>query len=117
MIPYNLYSVLFYALKVAMSSPTVNRIINKLGKDLKEARLRRRISVHVMSDRASISRATLNRIEKGEGGVSIAAYIAVLYALRLHEGIENLADLKNDPTGIEISKDQLPKRIRKSKKK
>ena len=37
----------------------------KLGKDIREARIRRRITTRVMANRASITRMTLYKIERG----------------------------------------------------
>jgi len=37
----------------------VIKVLNKLGKDLRDARLRRRITVELMAERAGLSRATI----------------------------------------------------------
>lgn len=51
----------------------VKRTLKKLGQDRKDAR-RRRIPMALAAERAAISRATLSKIEKGDGGVSFGAY-------------------------------------------
>lgn len=81
---------------------------------MKDARRRRRISVAVMSERAAISRATLNKIEKGEPGVSFGSYAMVLFILGLTERLSDLIDVKSDDVGLELAEQELPKRIRKS---
>ena len=48
----------------------VIRALRKLGHDIRDARRRRRIPVAILAERASISRMTLNKIEKGDAGVS-----------------------------------------------
>jgi DNA-binding XRE family transcriptional regulator len=49
----------------------VRRALRKLGSDIRDARRRRRIPVAIMAERASISRTTLNKVEKGDEGVSM----------------------------------------------
>ena len=47
----------------------VAHALRKVGADLRDARRRRRIPVAILAERASISRTTLSRIEKGDAGV------------------------------------------------
>lgn len=94
----------------------VIRALRKLGQDMRDARLRRRIPVAVMAERASISRMTLNKIEKGKPGVSLGAYATVLFVLGLADRLGELADIKNDALGLELDEERLPKRIRHSRK-
>ena len=95
----------------------VSRALRKLGQDMCDARRRRRIPVSIMAERASISRTTLNKIEKGESGVSIGNYATVLFVLGMIESLNNIADIRNDAVGIELEEENLPKRIRKNFKK
>lgn len=90
----------------------VQRALRKLGSDIRDARLRRRISTRVMAERASISRTTLNKVEKGEAGVSLGIYATVLFVLGFHDRLADLADLKSDAVGLELADEYLPKRIR-----
>jgi transcriptional regulator with XRE-family HTH domain len=90
----------------------VARVLRKLGNDIKNARKRRRISTRVMAERASISRTTLNKVEKGDPGVSIGIYVTVLFILGFIDRIADLADLKNDIIGMDLEDEFLPKRIR-----
>ena len=43
----------------------VSRVLRKLGADLRAARLRRRIPMAIIAQRALISRTTLDKIEQG----------------------------------------------------
>lgn len=90
----------------------VRRALAKLGSDLREARLRRRIPMALLAERASISRTTLANIEKGDGGVALGNYARALFALGLLDRLAELADARHDETGIAIASEQLPKRIR-----
>jgi len=91
----------------------VRRSVRKLGQDIRDARLRRRIPTAVMAERASISRTTLNKIEKGDPGVSLGNYANVLFVLGMAERLGDLADVKTDTVGLELIDARLPQRIRK----
>jgi transcriptional regulator with XRE-family HTH domain len=88
------------------------RALRNLGSNIRAARLRRRIPMSIIAERASISRATLDKIEKGEGGVSIGSYATVLFTLGLVERLGEIAALQNDPLGMRLEAEILPKRIR-----
>ena len=90
----------------------VRRALAKLGADLRAARLRRRIPMALVAERASISRTTLANIEKGDGGVALGNYARVLLALGLLDRLAELADARYDETGLAIASEQLPQRIR-----
>ena len=91
----------------------VNRAGRKLGQDIRDARLRRRIATAVMAERASISRTTLNKIEKGDPGVSLGNYANVLFVLGMAQRLGDLADIKTDAVGLGLEEERLPQRIRK----
>ena len=101
---------------IALPLP-VRRALRKLGGDIRDARLRRRIPVAVAAERASISRMTLNKVEKGDSGVALGIYATVLFVLGLADRLGELADVKNDATGLQLEEEHLPKRIRVSQKK
>jgi DNA-binding XRE family transcriptional regulator len=90
----------------------VLRALRKLGGDIHAARLRRRIPATILAERASISRMTLHKIEKGDQGVSVGNCAAVLFALGLVERIADLADATHDQAGRALEEEHLPKRVR-----
>ena len=90
----------------------VLRALKKLGEDIHNARRRRRIPTALMAERAALSRTTLLKIERGDAGVHLGNYATVLFVLGLHNRLAELADIRNDPTGLENDEDNLPKRIR-----
>lgn len=94
----------------------VRRALRKLGHDIRDARRRRRIPVAIMAQRASISRMTLNKVEKGEPGVSMGTYATVLFALGMAERLADLADPRNDAIGMALEEEHLPKRIRRGRR-
>lgn len=95
----------------------VTRALQNLGRGLSEARRRRRIPAALLAQRASINRMTLHKIEKGEPGVAMGSYATVLFALGLLQGLPDLSDAKNDPVGLALEEENLPKRIHLSRRK
>jgi transcriptional regulator with XRE-family HTH domain len=93
-------------------SASVQRALRKLGTDIRDARRRRRLPMAVVADRAFTTRATLQRIEEGDTGVSIGIYAAVLQALGLLESLGQIADIGHDHIGQSLSASELPVRIR-----
>ncbi len=96
-----------------MSPIPVRRALRKLGQDIRDARLRRRIPTAIMAERASISRTTLNKVEKGDAGVSLGHYATVLFVLGMVERLGNLVDVRTDAVGLELEEERLPQRIRR----
>jgi transcriptional regulator with XRE-family HTH domain len=97
-------------------SVPVKGCLRKLGSDLNEARRRRRITKALMAERAGIAINTLTNIEKGQPGVSMAAYASVLNVLGLIENLRNIADQSVDEIGMLLDTEKLPKRVRYPKK-
>lgn len=89
------------------------RILSELGENIKLARLRRRLSLEQVSQRANISRPTLNSIEKGAETVSLGLYLQVLVVL----GLENdlLLVAKDDELGRKLQDVKLMSKGRISK--
>jgi transcriptional regulator with XRE-family HTH domain len=108
-----------------MQSPTdssslpipVRRALRKLGKDIRDARLRRRIPTEILAERASISRMTLYKVEKGDASVSMGTYATLLFGLGMIDHVANLADVGEDTLGRQLEEERLPKRIRLPAKK
>ena len=90
----------------------VQRVLRKLGADIEEARKRRRIPVLVMAERARISHPTLKKIERGDPGVAIGFYAAVLFVLGLEHRLGEIVDPGTDELGLALESKKLPERIR-----
>jgi transcriptional regulator with XRE-family HTH domain len=89
----------------------VKSALRNLGSDIRDARLRRRIPSAVMAQRAFISRTTLMKVEKGDPGVGVGTYAAVLFALGMLDRLRDLASAKTDEIGLALEEERLPKRI------
>ena len=100
---------------IALPIP-VRHALHKLGRDIRDARRRRRIPVAIAAQRASISRMTLAKIEKGDPGVAMGIYATVLFVLGLASPLADLADPKSDSVGLQLEEEHLPQRIRTARK-
>lgn len=99
-----------------MPNIVVTRSIRKLGKDIRSARLRRRLPMSLVAERAGISTRTLSSLEKGETGVSIGHVAAVIAALGMGTPFSDILDQKNDSFGLLLDEGRLPKRARLPRK-
>src|SRR5258708_19515555 len=90
----------------------VSRALRKLGHDIRNARRRRRIPMAIAAERASISKPTFIRVERGDPSVSIASYATVLYVLGMADRLGDLAAPKNHPLGLPPHNNTLPPPIR-----
>ncbi|MCF8706346.1 MULTISPECIES: helix-turn-helix domain-containing protein [Sphingomonadaceae] len=89
----------------------VRRALRKLGKDIRDARRRRRLPMAIVAERAFTSRSTLQKIEAGDTNVGIGIYAGVLQALGLLEGLSQVADIGNDAVGQALASAELPKHV------
>ena len=71
--------------------PKHQKILEKVGENIKLARKRRDLTTIQVSERAGIDRSTLVRIEKGDSRVSLGAYFNVLRVLRLQDDFLKIA--------------------------
>jgi DNA-binding XRE family transcriptional regulator len=85
--------------------PKLERIFKTIGENIKLARLRRKITMTMLSERAGITRTTLYSIENGEPNVSLGNYTVVLHSLGLEKDVENLA--KDDIFGRKLQDAEL----------
>ena len=78
------------ARKTVALLPSTQRVLEKVGTNIKKARLRRNIRAELLSELAGISADTLSAIEKGVSTVSIGAYAAVLAVLEMDNDLERI---------------------------
>ena len=96
--------------------PKTQEILETMGEQIKMARLRRKLPMELVAERASISRATLWAVEKGSPSVAIGIYAAVLHALNNMDK-DLLLIAKDDELGRKLQDFALPVRMRAPKKK
>ncbi len=91
--------------------PQTELILSQMGNQIKLARLRRRLTAELVANRAGITRATLNKVEKGSPSVAIGIYASVLHALNnLDKDLLLIA--KDDELGQKLRDLELTTRMR-----
>ena len=90
-------------------------LLTTLGENIKLARLRRKLSIRSMAERAGIATSTLGNIENGSPSVSLGSYLQVLSVLRLE--VDLLLIASQDPLGRQIQDAGLIVKKRAPKKK
>lgn len=92
-------------LKSTILLPSVQKVLEEFGENIKLARLRRKISTAQVAERANISRSTLWLIEKGTPSVAMGTYIQVLFVLGLEKDILQVAS--DDKLGRKLQDSEL----------
>ena len=100
--------------KAVVLLPGTEKILEQMGEQIRLARLRRDLSTELVAERAGISRATLNNVEKGSPSVAIGIYAAVLHALS-NMDTDLLLVAKDDELGRKLQDLKLTPRRRASK--
>jgi len=100
--------------KAVVLLPNTEKILAQMGEQIHLARLRRNLRTELVAERAGISRATLNNVEKGSPSVAIGIYAAVLHALNNME-TDLLLVAKDDELGRMLQDLKLTTRKRASK--
>lgn len=87
--------------------------IQQLAERARVARKRRGWTVAETAAKAGINRNTLTALELGKPGVSMGAYVAVLWVLGLDRTLEAVADPDEDTHGKTLEAARRPERARK----
>ena len=95
-----------------MGSPKSKAALERLGRDVRGARLHRGIAVADLAARAGTSPSTVARLEKGDPGVAIGTLADVLVVLGLVERLADLIDIRKDDLGLALITERLPRRGR-----
>ena len=91
--------------KTAPLLPDVRELLTAVGENIRLARLRRRLSVYQVSERAGMSLPTLRAVERGQPSVTLGAYASVLRVLGLEKDLGVIAAA--DPLGRRLQDSQL----------
>ena len=91
--------------------PQVQKKLEDLGHRIKLARLRRKLTIEMVAERAKISRFSVREVEKGSPSVAIGIYVNVLMAIGMVKELDNC--LADDPFGRLLQDDELLKYKRK----
>lgn len=86
--------------------------VQRLGENVRLARVRRRLSQEELAQACGITRKTLYALEKGASGASIATAFTVLWKLGLLGTAVALADPDADEHGKILEAARRPRRVR-----
>lgn len=95
-----------------MGSAKAKPALERLGQDIRNARLRRGITVADLAVRAGTSPSSVARLERGDPGVAIGTLAAVLVVLGLLERLADLIDIRKDDLGLALVAEHGPRRGR-----
>ena len=103
--------------KISEAPPAaVEDALNRLGLNIRIARLRRKLTRKELAERIGVSRQVLAEIEKGKPTTAIAAYLGTLWALGLLRQLRDVADPDRDEEGKTLERARSPKTAPKRRK-
>ena len=122
---YLRYKALICCLKTtSMPRPTaisveppaaVEAALERLGGNIRVARLRRLLTQAELAERIGVSRFVVAAMEQGKPSTSIAAYLGALWALGLLDDLGSVADPSEDVHGMALERARAPKRARRAR--
>jgi transcriptional regulator with XRE-family HTH domain len=96
-------------------SPRVRKAVTQLGRDIQTARRKRRLSQGDLAAKMGVSVGSVQRLERGEPGVSIGTLAMAFLALGSLHRFQEVLDPASDDIGMLRDQDHLPQRIRKKR--
>lgn len=90
--------------------PSVERLLQALGANIRLARLRRKLSASLVAERTGMSRPTLRSIERGDPGVTLGAVANVLHSLGLEKDLGLVG--RDDELGRKLQDAELETKAR-----
>jgi transcriptional regulator with XRE-family HTH domain len=99
----------------ASAPAAVKQAARDLGRRLRLARVRRRLSQRELASRAGISYVTMRAIEAGSLLTGLGAYLAAIWALGLERELVKLLDPDTDAEGKQLELSRTPRRARAQK--
>jgi transcriptional regulator with XRE-family HTH domain len=88
------------------------KAVQLLARDIATARTRRRIPQRLLAQRMMVSLYTVQRLERGDPGVSLGILATALWTLGLIDRLGTLASPDNDIVGNSEELRRLPRRVR-----
>ena len=96
--------------KISEAPPlAVEEALKRLGRNIRTARLRRRLTEQQLAERIGVSRKVVGDIETGKRTTAIAAYIGALWALGLSGDLSAVADPDRDEEGKALERSRSPR--------
>lgn len=91
----------------------VDRRLAEIGASIRRWRLMQSLKAVEVAERAGISRSTLQKVERGDAGVSIGAVMSVMQALGQLDHVSASFDPLSTDVGRLRSASSLPGRVRR----
>src|SRR5665213_176172 len=101
--------------RTSLLLPTADKIMKELGSNMKLGRLRRKLNVEQIVERAGINRTTLCLVEKGAPSVAMGTYSQLLFVLGLEKDLLNVA--RDDLLGRKLQDAQYNIKATRNKRK
>jgi transcriptional regulator with XRE-family HTH domain len=92
--------------------PPVRRALRQVAESLGTWRKLRGLTQAQLADRAGVSRHTVARLERGDGGVSLENVLRILRALGVLDALPRALDPYETDVGRLRADEQLPQRVR-----
>ncbi len=92
----------------------VEQAINRLGENLRIARIRRNYTIEEAAQKIGTGRRAVMDAEKGKASTGIGVYAALLWAYDLLQPLENVANPASDEQGLIFAAAKEKTRARKS---
>jgi transcriptional regulator with XRE-family HTH domain len=103
--------------KISEAPPAaVEEALTRLGRNIRIARLRRKLTREALAERIGVSRKVLAQIEEGKPTTAIAAYLGALWALSLIDALRDVANPDRDEEGKALERARSPKTAPKRRK-
>ena len=100
--------------KISVNPPAaVQEALERLGRNIRTARLRRRLPQEALARRIGISRFVVADVERGKPTTGIAAYLGALWALGLLDDMRAVGDPDGDEEGKILERARGPKTARR----
>jgi transcriptional regulator with XRE-family HTH domain len=90
----------------------VARALRAIGSDVVVWRKLRGLTQAQLADRADVSRSTLQRLERGDGAISLENTLRILRALGVLDGVTRAVDPYESDVGRLRADEHLPQRVR-----
>lgn len=105
-----------HSLAKTAAAPEVARALVNIGNGLKIARQRRRQSQTEYAERLMVSRATLQRMERGDPSVSLGAWVNAAWLLGRLPELQVVFSPDHDEAGKRMERQFLPRRSAHTKR-
>jgi transcriptional regulator with XRE-family HTH domain len=99
--------------KAARATPTpIRRALHLVAEEIATWRKLRGLTQAQLADRSAVSRGTITRLERGDGGISVENLLRVLRALGILDSVPRALDPHRSDVGRMRSDERLPQRVR-----